>query len=235
MYLTRFRINTSRAGARHLLSSPQAMHAAIMSSFPHILPTDAQIPRILWRIDRNASAEVLLFIVSPTRPDLTGLVEQAGWPAAATAERRGWQSYQYAPFLDGLTKGSTWNFRLTANPVHSIRRKEGEDTKRTAHLTRAHQLRWLLQRQEAHGFRILEKPFDRRLTEYGDELEVIVRDQRDLAFSKRGESGKVTLKLVTFDGRLEVADPAAMRRMLATGLGKAKAYGAGLMTLAPIN
>lgn len=37
---------------------------------------------------------------------------------------------------------------------------------------------------------------------------------------------------VTFDGRLEVTDPAALRRTLTLGLGKAKAYGCGLMTLA---
>ncbi len=40
MFLTRFRVNTARSGARRLLSSPQAMHAAVMSSFPTLLPTD---------------------------------------------------------------------------------------------------------------------------------------------------------------------------------------------------
>ncbi|MEU0744125.1 type I-E CRISPR-associated protein Cas6/Cse3/CasE, partial [Streptomyces sp. NPDC006134] len=37
MFLSRFRVNTARPGARRLLSSPQAMHAAVMSSFPHLL------------------------------------------------------------------------------------------------------------------------------------------------------------------------------------------------------
>lgn len=235
MYLTRFRINTARTQTRRLLSSPQTMHAAVMCSFPEILPTTPETPRILWRVDRNARAEALLFILSPSRPDLTGLVEQAGWPAAATAEMPGWNSFQYGSFLERLAKGSTWNFRLTANPVHSIRRKDGEETKRTAHVTGAHQLQWLIARQEPNGFRLLEKPADKQLTEHGDELQVVVRDQRDLAFSKHGEQGKVTLKLVTFDGRLEVTDPPALCHMLTTGLGKAKAYGCGLMTLAPIS
>lgn len=39
---------------------------------------------------------------------------------------------------------------------------------------------------------------------------------------------------VTFDGRLEVTDPAALRRTLTQGIGKAKAYGCGLITLAPL-
>lgn len=88
MHLTRFRLNTARPGARRLLASPQSLHAAVMASFPRLLPTDgtAQGPRVLWRLDHNARAEVLLYIVSPDRPDLTHLVEQAGWPAAHSSE-----------------------------------------------------------------------------------------------------------------------------------------------------
>ncbi len=56
-------------------------------------------------------------------------------------------------------------------------------------------------------------------------------------FRKRGEKDtrthQVKLTRVTFDGRLRVLDPAVFRRTLTSGLGKAKAYGCGLMTLAP--
>lgn len=233
MFLTRFRINTARLGARRLLSSPQAMHAAVLSSFPDMLPTGPETPRVLWRMDHNAAAEVLLFIVSPTQPDLTHLVEQSGWPAAAAAGTRGWQTYSYAPFLERLGEGSSWGFRLTANPVHSVRNADGVPLKRTAHLVPKYQLQWLLDRQKANGFHILDKPEEKRLTEHGDEHQVIVRDQRDLDFSKRGEKARVTIKTVTYEGRLEVTDPVALRTMLTGGLGKAKAYGCGLMTLAP--
>ena len=233
MYLTRFRINTARLDARRLLSSPQSMHAAVMSSFPEILPTAPETPRVLWRADRNAAAEVLLYVVSPSRPDLTHLVEQAGWPAAAAAGTPGWQTYGYAQFLDRLDKGSAWNFRLTANPVHSVRNVDGAPTKRTAHINARHQLLWLLGRQDTSGFRILIRPKAEQLTDHGHEHQVVVRDQRGMDFGKQGSKGRVTLKAVTYDGRLEVTDPDALRRVLTSGLGKAKAYGCGLMTLAP--
>jgi len=42
----------------------------------------------------------------------------------------------------------------------------------------------------------------------------------------------VTLVTVTYDGLLEVTDPDALRRTLTRGLGRAKAYGCGLLTLA---
>lgn len=253
MYLSRFRFNTARPGARRLLSSPQSLHAAVMSSFPHLLPTDSGSPggpRVLWRLDRNAAAEVLLYVVSPDQPDMTHLVEQAGWPAAATADAPGWQSRPYAPFLDRLTEGSMWAFRLTANPVHQIRRKDGEPTKRTAHLTPIHQMDWLLdaRRQERGGFLICEKSADKRLLpdgtthkhrpHHGDRYELMVRDQRNLSFPKKGTGTvsrqQVTLVTVTYDGRLTVTDPDRLRTTLTQGLGKAKAYGCGLMTLVPL-
>ncbi|MEU7382034.1 type I-E CRISPR-associated protein Cas6/Cse3/CasE [Streptomyces sp. NPDC042207] len=256
MFLTRFRVNTARPGARRLLSSPQAMHAAVMSSFPTLLPTDTPLsdgPRVLWRLDHTTRAEVMLYVVSPNRPDLTHLVEQAGWPAAAAADpaEPGWQSRPYGPLLDRLATGDRWAFRLTANPVHHARRKDDEPTKRTAHLTPVHQMGWLLKRQETCGFRVLEKPDAKRLLSsgtthtkqphHGDRYELAVRDQRALVFDKSrttatqgGRRAPVSLVTVTFDGRLEVTDPQLLRRALTQGIGKAKAYGCGLLTLAPL-
>ncbi|MFJ3339322.1 type I-E CRISPR-associated protein Cas6/Cse3/CasE [Streptomyces sp. NPDC086766] len=256
MFLTRFRVNTARPQARRLLSSPQAMHAAVMSSFPALLPTDTPPPdgpRVLWRLDHTARAEVVLYIVSPHQPDLTHLVEQAGWPAAAASNPTspGWESRPYGPFLDRLATGGWWAFRLTANPVHSIRRKDDEPTKRTAHLTAVHQMGWLLDRQERCGFRITEKPDDRRLLphgtthtrqpHHGDRYHLTVHDKRALTFDKsrnpNAPAGRrntpVSLVTVTFDGLLEITDPDLMRRTLTQGIGKAKAYGCGLLTLAP--
>ncbi|MEW2621972.1 type I-E CRISPR-associated protein Cas6/Cse3/CasE [Streptomyces sp. NPDC048106] len=254
MFISRFRVNTARPGARKLLSSPQAMHAAVMSSFPHILPSDSpkpDAPRVLWRLDHRARAEVLLYIVSPDQPDLTHLVEQAGWPAVASRESPGWLTRSYAPLLDRLSAGDRWSFRLTANPVHKIRRKEGEEQKITAHLTPVHQMKWLVdeKRQERLGFRVCEKPDARRLLPAGtthqerphpgDRYELAVRDARSLSFSKSGAAGgrggkPVTVVTVTYEGHLAVTDPGALRRALTQGIGRARGYGCGLMTLAPV-
>ncbi|MGW1075164.1 type I-E CRISPR-associated protein Cas6/Cse3/CasE [Streptomyces sp. NPDC002537] len=236
MYLTRFRINTARSEARRLLGSPHLLHGAVNMAFPELPARDGQGPRVLWRVDGDHHADMKLFIVSPARPDLTHLVEQAGWP---TLETPGWTTFAYAEFLNALAAGDTWGFRLTANPIHHISRekdKPGAPTKRAAHQTPRHQLKWLLDRQERAGFEVVQKPVDRQLTEYGDEYELIVRDKRPLRFIRppAGRSGHdVRFTQVTFDGRLRVTDPTAFRRTLTHGLGKAKAYGCGLMTLAP--
>jgi CRISPR system Cascade subunit CasE len=233
MFLTRFRLNTARVGARRLLGSPQSLHAAVMASFPERPDHRGDGPRVLWRVDQQSRSEVLLYVVSPERPDLTHLVEQAGWPTATG----GWQTKPYAPFLARLAADDTWAFRLTANPVHSIRRHDAEPTKRTAHITPRHQLDWLLKRQTDAGFAIVERPGPRPDGLEGPWHEVVVHHRAELAFRKRSESDdrahSVTLTRVTYDGRLRVLDPDALRRTLTAGLGKAKAYGCGLMTLAP--
>lgn len=239
MYLTRFRVNTGRSEARRLLSSPHRMHGVVNMSFPEPPPRDGSGPRVLWRVDHDTPSETLLFIVSPTRPDLTHLVEQAGWPAADGAGT-GWTTFAYGAFLTALAAGDTWAFRLTANPVHNIHNKddkEGEPTRRAAHKTPHHQMRWLLERQQRAGFEVVQKPTERRLLERGDEHELIVRDQRPLQFRRPpAKTGRddVQFTRVTFDGRLRVTDPDGFRRTLTHGLGKAKAYGCGLMTLAPV-
>ncbi|WP_030566265.1 type I-E CRISPR-associated protein Cas6/Cse3/CasE [Streptomyces aureocirculatus] len=237
MYLTRFRFNTARSGARRLLGSPHLMHGAVSMAFPEPPARDGQGPRVLWRLDSDHQARTQLYIVSPHQPDLTHLVEQAGWP---TLDEPGWATFAYTGFLGALAAGDIWSFRLTANPVHDIRLpqdKPGARTRRTAHRTPRHQLRWLLERQQRAGFEVLPKAPDKQLTQFGDEHELIVRDQLPLQFRRPAAERPrqdVRFTKVTFDGRLQITDLEAFRRTLTQGLGKAKAYGCGLMTLAPV-
>jgi CRISPR system Cascade subunit CasE len=93
-------------------------------------------------------------------------------------------------------------------------------------------MRWLLQRQENAGFKIARRSASTDPRDELDEHQVIVHNRRELAFKKKGTQKPVTLVTVTYDGRLEITDPEAFRRALTHGIGKAKAYGCGLMTLA---
>src|ERR1700754_2263612 len=114
MHLTRFEINLARRAARRLLASPQRVHAAVLAAFPDYSMEEQSEGRVLWRLDDGRHDNVL-YIVSPGKPDLTHLVETVGRPTY------GWQTRNYTPFLNRLTTGDRWAFRLRANPVHNAR------------------------------------------------------------------------------------------------------------------
>lgn len=220
MFLTKMPINFRRRGAVKLLASPQAMHAAIQSAFaPSAL--ESADGRALWRIDRYAKHEVTLYLVSPVEPDLSHLVEQAGWQSGEM-----WQTRDYRRLLDRLATGQRWGFRLTANPVFSGYKNgvNWSDTKPLSHITAKQQADWLLNRAEAAGFHVPDGPLD--------EAQLRVVDRSTLRFVKGVH--RVVIGTATFEGVLEVADVEKLSRTLTRGIGRAKAYGCGLLTLAPL-
>ncbi|SHL85097.1 CRISPR-associated protein Cas6/Cse3/CasE, subtype I-E/ECOLI [Micrococcus luteus] len=73
----------------------------------------------------------------------------------------------------------------------------------------------------------------------GDRAALTVTRRRDERFG-RGREGaekplnRVTLRVVQFDGVLTVEDADRLRQSLQDGMGRAKGYGCGLMTLRPV-
>lgn len=220
MFLTRMALNPRRRGARSLMASPQALHAAVMAGFANGHASDAG--RVLWRLDSYTAHRVVLYTVSPDKPDFTHLVEQAGWPTTET-----WDTRSYDSLLESLACGQRWQFRLTANPVRSGRREGWADTKPLGHVTVKQQEHWLLDRSRAAGFQIvpcLNAPDD------NIDLDFAVVERSIRRF--RRKDGQVTIATATFEGNLEVVDADALRRTLIWGIGRAKSYGCGLMTVA---
>lgn len=213
------KLNAARRGTRFLLASPQRLHAAVLSGFPN--DQGLGQPRVLWRLDQSSRHDLRLFIVSPSEPDLTHLVEQAGWPTQAT-----WGTHSYDGFLSRLGVGQQWAFRLRANPMHRGRDKEGH-SKTFAHVTVAQQEKWFLDRTERLGVH----------TKGGSvEPSIRVTNRETRTFERKsapsGHGRTVTIATAQFDGLLTVTDPELLRAALTQGIGRAKAYGCGLLTLA---
>lgn len=231
MFLSSCELNPVRRGARRLIGSPQAMHAAVMSCFPRSQADRAG--RVLWRLDQTENS-VLLYIVSGMAPDFTSLVEQAGWPQAQS-----WRTMPYERILDSIKVGNRYSFRFTANPTHSIRTNGGTDTKRFGHITVAQQERWLLDRGIKNGFQIPQvsqastsSPDRYSHDELGYAFQVVRRSTLSFRRTKEARTATVTLSQATYAGVLTVTDTDCLRSALVNGIGPAKAYGCGLMTLA---
>jgi CRISPR system Cascade subunit CasE len=206
MYLSRIEVNKQRLETKRALLSLQIMHASIKACFPE---SDG---RVLWRSD-TLGHNLYVLIVSPIKPDFTAFVRQYGWPASGQEG----ESRDYRQLLDGISTGARWRFRLTANPVHTVAGKI------YAHVTAAQQRQWLSDRAERNGFALSEDAFD-----------VVGRDTIRFRKGDRSDRREVTLARATFEGNLTVTDAALFKNTLANGIGRARAYGCGLLTVAKL-
>ncbi len=221
MHLTRFNVDLRRRSAQSYVLSPQRLHAAICRAAP---PQPRGGGRVLWRLDGVSGPTVdrppVLWIASPESPSLDELAAEAGLAIDGVV----YTTKPYLPLLDRLAAGQRFGFRLAANAVRS--RKSDEETdrgKRFGHVTAAQQLGWLLDRSDRHGFAVTP-------TASGEPDAAIV-GRRILRFNRDGR--RVTIAVAELAGRLDVTDAAALRRTLTYGIGHARAYGCGLLTLAP--
>ena len=224
--LTKILINPRRRQGRKLLTNPQAMHAAVAASFPPDI--DQSFGRILWRLDEGEHHHAL-YIVGPEKPTTGVIVEQAGW------DTRPAQSAEYDRLLSSLTKGQRWHFELLANPAFA-QANGGKRGKVKAHVSVEHQLDWLYQRAERAGFRLAPRAEDEVYeVERGrwsvDEQTTIV-ERKSLDFRKGDSRRRVHIVTARYRGTLEVTDPDRLRATLVNGIGRARGYGCGLLTLA---
>ncbi|MGJ5894293.1 type I-E CRISPR-associated protein Cas6/Cse3/CasE [Streptomyces niveiscabiei] len=253
-YLSKIPLNPRRNQALSLLANPHRMHAAVLNG----LAVQPVTERVLWRLENHTVHRAEILVLTHSRPSWHHLVEQAGWPGADGGEPL---VADYAPLLERIVKGREFAFRLTANPVQSVTRpdkaseqqtarieqaaKESGGTKqprgfRLAHRTAAQQTGWLLGRAERHGFTIPPAPTLAPAPGIATDVEpvdapaVTLTARETLRFRKRTDGPRVTLSTVTFQGRLRVTDPDLLRTALLEGIGPAKGYGQGLLTLAPI-
>lgn len=210
MYLSRIRLDTHKWDTMRALTSPNLFHGAIESAFP------GERVRNLWRVDQ-LRGEWYLLLLSPQAPDLSHMVAQFG----VEEDGPGWETKVYDSLLERIEVGTTWQFRLTANPTRSLKSKEHPQERGTvsAHTTPEHQTNWLLGRCAAHGFSV-------------EESQVQVTGSEWRRFYKgAARRYPVSLLYVTFEGMLTVTDAEKFRETLQCGMGRGKAFGLGLMTV----
>lgn len=237
MHLARVFLNPARRACRHLVSSPQRMHAAVLASFPPGTEVAGERGRVLWRLDRLAGNRLALMIAAPMAPDPAAIAEQAGWVTEGGVTVR-----RMDRLLDLLEEGQQWSFRVTVNPTFrkADQLNASGRPQVLAHVTVAQQTQWLLSRTQTHGFRVpLANETSRDVAMIGDGGEQVSPDDSPLVSLVdrrierfRRNDAVVTLQTATFEGSLVVTDPAALRRALSHGIGRGKGYGCGLLTLA---
>ncbi|MEV4288896.1 type I-E CRISPR-associated protein Cas6/Cse3/CasE [Nonomuraea bangladeshensis] len=219
MFLTKLTVNQrSRAFLRDA-ADVHDMHRTIMSGYPELPPTATYRSQhgVLWRLDTVAGGGLVQYVQSRTAPDWERLPEGL---LLRSAEVRSLQ-----PVLDAIEPGRKFAFRLMANPTRCIRVQGGKEVRKRVPLRQpVQQIEWLIAKGEQHGFVI---PSSRQ---GGPDA---VANPAPRLVGRRREARHVIIDPVLYDGHLVVVDAAACAAALINGIGRAKAYGCGLLSLAP--
>lgn len=223
-YLSRIYLNPLRRQTQAFLGNPEKMHAAVLNG----IPTQPVTERILWRVEPDPSHRAELLVLSQTRPSWEALIEQAGWPNADQPQAR---TADLQPLLDTIHLGRSFRLRVRVNPVVCTKAPPPSDPGRTR--TRGHpvpvksqdQPLWILDRLPGWGYQPTANSIG--------QPELVQLERASIRFTRRPATPPVTLAAATFDARVTIADPAAATQSIMKGVGRARAYGFGLITLAP--
>ena len=230
MFLSRLILNPRSRDVRRDLSDCQQLHRSVMSAFPDIAGDDGARAAlgVLHRIDLDR-ANVTLLVQSSQPPDWSHL--PAGYLRVDTDLEN--PACKRLDNLYGvLRSGDVLAFRLRANPSRKIDTKSRPDGnrrngRRVELRTEADLIDWLRRKGSMAGFEIVSV---RARPEIPNALAMTEAKQRGMHPTTSG--GKMTFRPVLFSGVLRVADADLFRAALIGGIGPAKAYGFGLLSVA---
>ncbi len=169
----------------------------------------------LFRIDSLPNGRALILIQSAEKPDWGFAFHNANYLLAAppTVEQ----------FEPRLSKGQYLRFRLEANPTRRLS-KNSPDAKEESIGKRVpvptdQLIDWLASRAETAGF-FLNRDITNLQTGY--------------VYINKNGNGQ-SLRSAIFEGSLRVTEPDVFRCTIIRGIGSAKAFGFGLLSVAPVN
>lgn len=218
LYLSKLVLDPSQPEARRLLGDFYRMHARLLRAW-----NDDKGGRVLFRTeDDRRPPRVLVQSLSP--PD---------WDRAFPGDELLAESPEVRAFEPELRAGDRFRFLLRANPTKRLpggravepstgRQKDG---KRVGLERPEDQEAWLRRQGE-----VRKQPDGASVGGFQVESVAIRRSSEQVSWARRG--GRLTHQGVDFHGVLRVTDAAAFSRTLALGVGAAKGFGFGLLSLA---
>lgn len=180
----------------------------------HLFSVPAGGPRpLLFRIEQQGPGGTQVLLQSDREPTTSATARGARVRLVAT--RR---------FAAKMSAGQGLRFRLTANPIKTIRDEGG----RTDGKGNIKQCRVPLIKEEAQLDWLARKFAGAARLD-----EALIQGRQAVHF--RPSAGKVgKIMAVTFDGALTVRDGEQLNTLLTTGIGPAKSLGCGLLSLARV-
>lgn len=232
MYLSKLLLNPRSRAIRRDEANPYEMHSSLCYAFQKAdepTPADNRDPsegktvhKFLWRLEPSTKGASILLVQSETEPQWDTFAERnADYFSHEVETKR-------LP-LEHLTEGQHLRFRLRANPTVTKRHEDRPNKQKRVGLYKPEDLLgytnddgewipgWLERQAQRSGFDLLA--FD-------------VTEVEHLRFFKHKGGNPITLQSTLFDGYLKINDLEQFKKTLVNGVGKAKALGFGLLSVA---
>lgn len=216
MYLSRLILNPASRNAQRDMNQAYQLHRTISHAFPHDPPFSDE--RVLFRLEYHRKERMWWTLVqSRHAPDWKFL------------ELNEWGNYLLRPvdikiYEPVFAPGTGYRFRLLANPTFKTMNEKTNKKARLNLFDAEDQVDWLQRKLSSAGSEVLDLclvPQGMRRSHKMDEIRQQVHKQTHLA--------------ILFEGVLRVTEPDALRAAVENGIGPAKGYGFGLLSLAPIS
>lgn len=208
MHLSLLKLNPRSQRAITEASRPYELHRSLMAAFPD--KAEGGYGHVLFRLDIDReTGDMSVLVQSEKEPDWAKLNSATGFVT----------EYKSKPFDPAFVRDKVLRFRLRANPTKRVK----ETGKRQGILGEEAQKNWLRRQGQQNGFEVID---------------VNVSDEgfaRDKSKEAGGSKHDMTLLSVRFDGLLRVTDPDAFRQAIGKGVGSAKGFGFGLLSVAPVS
>ncbi len=241
MYYSRLILNPRNRQVQRDLSDPYQMHRTILHGFPngklHVERNDEEAAGVLYRVDTQPQSGLPIVLVqSQVAPNWSFL--QAETFKSYLLPVDPWQGDENPAVKARAIEfqlEQTLAFRLRADPTKRLSAAKGHKGKRVGIYKEEEQLTWLRQRAVPGGFRLLHTQIIQ-----GNKVQWVALHELEQSRKKTAEVAeeqalpKPGLIEVQFDGILQVTDPAAFLTAVQSGIGSGKAFGFGLLSLAPV-
>lgn len=244
IYLSRLILDLGSRQVLSELAEPYEMHRTLMKAFPAVTgEVEARsYYGVLFRAEVDEKARIArVYVQSNVEPDWSVLCHLGSylcWDAAVPA----YDCKDITGALKSIGVGQTLAFRLRANPTKRLVR-EGDPLsgKRVALFKEDEQIEWLRRKGNGEGgkspggFDLVATVLPSSGGTGGAVPQVRVRPEGIVRGRKRAPGGGhlTTHFSVLFEGLLKVTDATAFVETVRRGVGPGKAYGFGLLSIAP--
>lgn len=205
MYLSKVHLSWSST------KNPYLQHKALWQLFPG---REQEQRSFLFRIEQVKKGEgAIALMLSQEQPQQPQVIEDSEVVAVKALNLN-------------LSQGQAMRFRLRANPVKSIKdASKGEVEKNCKRYTRSVRVP-LIHEDQQHAW------LERKLAQIASIKSLNIQQELPLNFRKQKESRSGKIQPVLYEGVLIVDNPDKLLQLIIDGIGPAKAFGCGLLSLA---